>query len=104
MRKTHSSILIIFMWIFLLSSLLPSQTNLPQPANQTVPQKRDAHVIIISIDGLLPEYYTEPARLGLKVPNLVQMKLGGAYADGVEGVFPSVTYPAHTTLVTGVRP
>lgn len=59
---------------------------------------------MISIDGLLPEYYLEPARLGLKVPNLVKMKLGGAYADGVEGVFPTVTYPAHTTMITGVRP
>lgn len=65
---------------------------------------RDSHVIIISIDGLLPEYYTEPARVGLKVPNLVRMKLGGAHAAGVESVYPSLTYPAHTTLVTGVRP
>ncbi|HKY04993.1 MAG TPA: ectonucleotide pyrophosphatase/phosphodiesterase [Blastocatellia bacterium] len=65
---------------------------------------RDSHVIVISIDGLLPEYYTEPARLGLKVPNLVRMKLGGAHASGVESVYPSLTYPAHTTLVTGVRP
>jgi predicted AlkP superfamily pyrophosphatase or phosphodiesterase len=32
------------------------------------------------------------------------MKAGGAWADGVEGIYPSVTYPAHTTLVTGVRP
>jgi predicted AlkP superfamily pyrophosphatase or phosphodiesterase len=59
---------------------------------------------MISIDGLVPEYYTAPARLGLRVPNMVQMKLGGAYADGVEGIYPSVTYPAHTTLITGVKP
>ena len=51
---------------------------------------------MISIDGLVPEYYLQPARLGLKVPNLVKMKLGGAYAEGVEGIFPTVTYPAHT--------
>jgi len=59
---------------------------------------------MISIDGLVPDYYLEPAHLGLKVPSLVQMKLGGAYAEGVEGVFPSVTYPAHTTMITGVGP
>jgi predicted AlkP superfamily pyrophosphatase or phosphodiesterase len=59
---------------------------------------------MISIDGLMPEYYTDSARLGLKVPNLSAMKLGGAYADGVEGVYPSVTYPSHTTLITGARP
>ncbi|MGI4830168.1 MAG: alkaline phosphatase family protein, partial [Janthinobacterium lividum] len=28
----------------------------------------------------------------------------GTYADGVHGVFPTVTYPSHTTLVTGVLP
>jgi predicted AlkP superfamily pyrophosphatase or phosphodiesterase len=59
---------------------------------------------MISIDGLVPDYYLEPARLGLKVPNLTRMKLDGAYAEGVEGVYPSVTYPAHTTMITGVRP
>jgi predicted AlkP superfamily pyrophosphatase or phosphodiesterase len=32
------------------------------------------------------------------------MKVGGAYAEGVEGVYPTLTYPSHTTLVTGVRP
>lgn len=62
------------------------------------------HLIMISIDGLVPEYYLTPAKFGLKLPNLISMKLRGAYADGVEGVFPSVTYPSHTTMVTGVRP
>ena len=66
--------------------------------------RSDSHVIMISIDGLVPEYYTAPAQVGLRVPNLVRMKLDGAYAEGVEGVYPSVTYPAHTTMVTGVRP
>jgi predicted AlkP superfamily pyrophosphatase or phosphodiesterase len=79
------------------------------PAGQTQPgptiqPRRDAHLIMISIDGLVPEYYLDPARLGLRIPNLVKMKLGGAYAEGVEGVFPTVTYPAHTTMITGVRP
>lgn len=59
---------------------------------------------MISIDGLVPDYYLEPARLGLKLANLVKMKLGGAYAEGVEGVFPTVTYPSHTSMITGVRP
>jgi predicted AlkP superfamily pyrophosphatase or phosphodiesterase len=59
---------------------------------------------MISIDGMPPDYYTNPAALGLRVPALTSMKLGGAYADGVEGVYPSVTYPSHTTLVTGVLP
>ena len=87
---------------------LPQTTQEPsaKPAAQEPVQKprKNAHVIMISIDGLPPDYYTQPAALGLKVPNLVAMKLNGAYADGVEGIYPTVTYPAHTTMVTGVRP
>src|SRR5262249_37082395 len=50
------------------------------------------------------DYSTTPPAIGLKVPTLTSMKLDGAFADGVEGVYPAVTYPAHTTLVTGVLP
>ena len=97
-------ILFAFLCISLLTSSLFGQATPPQQTAQPAPARPDSHVIMISIDGLVPDYYTEPARLGLKVPNLVKMKLGGAFATGVEGIYPSVTYPAHTTLVTGVRP
>ncbi|HKP85971.1 MAG TPA: ectonucleotide pyrophosphatase/phosphodiesterase [Blastocatellia bacterium] len=90
--------------ILLASIVSPAQTGAPPQDAQSVQPRRDAHVIMISIDGLVPDYYTEPARLGLRVTNLTKMKLGGAYADGVEGVFPTVTYPSHTSLITGVRP
>ena len=91
--------------LLLTSVLLTAYPHRTQnPPDQSAQARRDAHLIMISIDGLIPEYYLEPARLGLRVPNLTQMKLGGAYAEGVEGVFPSVTYPAHTTMITGVRP
>jgi predicted AlkP superfamily pyrophosphatase or phosphodiesterase len=62
------------------------------------------HVVMISIDGLVPDYYISPESIGLQVPTLTMMKQNGAYAEGVEGVYPSVTYPAHTTLITGARP
>jgi predicted AlkP superfamily pyrophosphatase or phosphodiesterase len=79
-------------------------TGTVRQSNRAQQPRSDSHVVMISIDGLVPEYYTAPAQLGLRVPNLVRMKLDGAYADGVEGIYPSVTYPAHTTMVTGVRP
>ena len=66
--------------------------------------ERAGHVIMISIDGLMPDNYTAPELRGLKIPNLIQMKNEGAYAEGVEGIYPTVTYPSHTTLVTGQRP
>jgi len=71
---------------------------------QTTPTARPEHVILISVDGLPPDYYTAPEKLGLRVPTLTMLKDGGAYAEGVEGVYPTVTYPQHTTMVTGLRP
>ncbi len=61
-------------------------------------------VILISIDGLKPEYVLEADAHGLKIPMLRQFLREGAYSTGVHGVVPTVTYPSHTTLITGVTP
>jgi len=61
-------------------------------------------LVIISVDGMKPEYVTAADAHGLKVPNLRKFMKDGAYADGVIGVIPTVTYPSHTTMVTGVLP
>jgi len=61
-------------------------------------------VILLSIDGLKPDYVLDADTHGLKVPNLRRFVADGAYATGVTGVTPTVTYPSHTTLVTGVAP
>jgi hypothetical protein len=37
-------------------------------------------------------------------PFLRRLAAEGTYAEGVIGVWPTVTYPSHTTLVTGVSP
>lgn len=62
------------------------------------------HFLVVSIDGLRPEIYLDPERSGVKVPNLIALRNRGVYAEGVVGVMPTVTYPSHTTLVTGVLP
>jgi predicted AlkP superfamily pyrophosphatase or phosphodiesterase len=67
-------------------------------------QQRQAPVVLISIDGLKPEYVTEADKHGMKIPNLRRFLTEGAFASGVIGVLPTVTYPSHTTLVTGVSP
>jgi len=61
-------------------------------------------LLIISVDGMRPDYVTSPDAHGAKVPNLRRFLKEGAYAEGVTGVVPTVTYPSHTTLVTGVWP
>src|SRR5262249_46285177 len=61
-------------------------------------------VLLVSIDGLRPDYVLDGDAHGLQVPNLRRMMAEGAYSTGVHGVLPTVTYPSHTTLVTGVSP
>jgi predicted AlkP superfamily pyrophosphatase or phosphodiesterase len=61
-------------------------------------------VLLISIDGMRPDYISDADAHKLKIPNLRRMMAEGAMASGVRGVLPTVTYPSHTTLVTGVAP
>jgi hypothetical protein len=60
------------------------------------------HVIVISIDGMKPETYTE--RGLAQVPTLQRLAARGVFASGVVGVLPTLTFPSHTTLITGVPP
>jgi predicted AlkP superfamily pyrophosphatase or phosphodiesterase len=69
-----------------------------------VPLGHAAPVLMISIDGLKPEYITQADAHGMKVPYLRTLIRDGAYAEGVVGIWPTVTYPSHTTLITGVWP
>lgn len=63
-----------------------------------------APVVMISIDGLRPGDIFDARAHGLAVPNLRALAQHGAYAVGVRGVLPTLTYPSHTTLLTGVAP
>jgi hypothetical protein len=63
-----------------------------------------APLLLISIDGLRPADVLDADRRGLKVPTLRRFVTEGAYARTVTGVLPTLTYPSHTTLITGVSP
>lgn len=74
-------------------------------AQQPQSARRPAdHVIVISIDGFRPAMYREPVVEGLRIPNLLALRFAGSAADGVEVSYPSMTYPSHTSLATGVAP
>ncbi|MEO5819067.1 MAG: ectonucleotide pyrophosphatase/phosphodiesterase [Vicinamibacteraceae bacterium] len=82
----------------LLAAALAVAALLPLGAAPDAPR-----VLLISIDGLKPASYTDPA-LAARTPNLRRLAQEGIWADGVVGVTPTVTYPSHTTLITGVQP
>jgi predicted AlkP superfamily pyrophosphatase or phosphodiesterase len=61
-------------------------------------------LVVISIDGLDYRFLRDADRLHLKIPVLRKLMARGAVADGVIDVPPTDSWPAVTTLVTGVPP
>lgn len=71
-------------------------------AEQSPDAARSArNLIILSLDGLRPDFYRDPA---FRTPHLKSLASKGASFDGLLPVFPSLTYPNHTTISTGARP
>lgn len=62
---------------------------------------KDRIVIVISIDGF-PAYAWRDQRL--LAPNLTRLAREGARAEGMTPPNPTVTWPSHTTMITGVSP
>ena len=88
----------------LLSTPIHSQQRTPTASTKAKSQKLASHVILISIDGMSADYVVNPDTYKLKTPNLRALRSKGAYAMSAETVYPSLTYPAHTTMVTGMLP
>ena len=65
---------------------------------------RAPFMMLVSIDGLKPEAILDAEHHGLRVPNLRALVSQGTHADAVRGVLPTLTYPSHMTLMTGVSP
>jgi predicted AlkP superfamily pyrophosphatase or phosphodiesterase len=78
-----------------------SRTFTQRAAAQQAPIQ---HVILVSVDGMMPDTYVHPDAHGLKIPTLRAIVRQGSSSEGVLGVFPTATYPSHTSMVTGVDP
>ena len=61
----------------------------------------DGCVVVISVDGLANFYFDDPRA---EIPTIRRLAAEGARAQGTVCSFPTVTWPNHTTLVTGVPP
>lgn len=70
-------------------------------AAQAPSPRRDRHVIVISLDGLPAYVLDDPA---VPLPTLRALAREGAKAEAMRPVNPTVTWPNHTTMVTGVMP
>lgn len=64
---------------------------------------RPARLVLLSVDGLRPGLYRGPESRR-RFPNLNALEKAGASAEAVESIYPTTTYPAHATMVTGLPP
>lgn len=71
------------------------------PVAATSAAEADRCVILISVDGLANFYFDDPRA---DMPTIRQLAGRGARANGIVCSFPTVTWPNHTTLVTGTSP
>jgi predicted AlkP superfamily pyrophosphatase or phosphodiesterase len=64
------------------------------------PEHRDKpHLILISFDGFRADYLDR-----FELPNFRRVLARGTRARGMQPVFPSLTFPNHYSLVTGMHP
>ncbi|MET0391038.1 MAG: ectonucleotide pyrophosphatase/phosphodiesterase, partial [Polyangiales bacterium] len=82
----------------------PRPTHVLDARGRRTPSGPIKHVVVVTVDGLVPDSYLHPDAHGLKVPTLRRLVADGAYSEGALSTFPSVTYPAHTSIATGVNP
>jgi predicted AlkP superfamily pyrophosphatase or phosphodiesterase len=84
--------------VALVVALLPTTSAAPQAGQ---PQGSSRHVVLISLDGFPAWALEDPY---LPVPTLRKLAASGAIARAMRPVNPTVTWPNHTTLVSGVTP
>lgn len=77
----------------LVAALLAACASTPRSTS------RAPTLLLISIDGLRPGDVT-----AAEMPNLNRLAAQGVRAEGMRPSYPSLTFPNHYTLVTGMRP
>ena len=85
--------------ILLALTLAGCATTVPRRADATAPAAVPAPVLLVSIDGFRADYLD----LGI-TPHLARVAREGARAAWMNPSYPSLTFPNHYTLVTGLRP
>jgi hypothetical protein len=87
--------------LLVIAPLLFGCTRPPAPG---IPGTARPRVVLVSIDGLWARDLQRAESSGVRLPVFDSLRRAGALADGVLGSFPSVTYPSHTTMITGLPP
>jgi predicted AlkP superfamily pyrophosphatase or phosphodiesterase len=93
---------VLFLVIIVVVVALPARRVRAGEAPAAAAAASDNAVVMISVDGLASFYFDDPKA---EMPTLRKLAAEGAHAQrGMIASTPSVTWPNHTTLVTGVPP
>jgi predicted AlkP superfamily pyrophosphatase or phosphodiesterase len=83
-----------FVSFLALTCITASAVSALEPAAERI-------VVLISVDGLAHYYFDDPKA---EMPAIRQLAAEGARTEKMKCSMPTVTWPNHTTLVTGVQP
>jgi predicted AlkP superfamily pyrophosphatase or phosphodiesterase len=84
------------------AALLLTFTSIKRVAAQLRQTPDAKRILVVSLDGL-DWRYVSSAQPNLRIPTLRRLMAEGV-SSGVVTVYPSITYPAHTSIVTGAYP
>eukprot|EP01084_Bolivina_argentea_P119051 211139_1 len=73
----------------------------PFSSSESTTFKYNKYLIVISLDGFRSEYFENP---NISSPNIHQIAENGVHIKRLIPVFPSLTFPNHYTLATGLFP
>jgi predicted AlkP superfamily pyrophosphatase or phosphodiesterase len=76
-----------------------SAARAPEPVEAPRSRTRPTSVLLISLDAFRADYFER----GL-TPRLAQLARGGVRAEWMVTSYPSLTFPSHYSIVTGLRP
>lgn len=67
-------------------------------------KKSKKKLIILSIDGFPGYYANQDSEFWKKLTYIPELKDKSLFSNRVQSTYPTLTFPAHTTMVTGVAP
>lgn len=85
--------------LLLSATLLAACATVPHPQAVSATQAEPYTLLLVSLDGVHPDDLTRG-----DTPHLARLAAEGVQAEGVVPSYPTLTFPNHYTLVTGLRP
>ncbi|GLQ93721.1 alkaline phosphatase family protein [Dyella acidisoli] len=79
---------------------VPARSQTSQRSNDGTAATHGPIVVLITIDGFPARALKDPR---LPMPTLRMLQQQGAYAEAMQPINPAVTWPNHTSLITGVN-